>query len=450
MIRRLIKRIPKVRSILDERDRLQYLNKSLSADVITLQSTARGLEERKKSLEERVDYLTSPLSSEDYRIVSNPAYSISSEDLNANRKSLGRLGVDPKSALWFIPVFNHISYGGIYTILRTVESMASRGLEVTVVLYSGGDESASSYEDVIFDEFPSLESANFKVITFNTYKDDITLLPAADISFCTLWSSAYLLLKYNQTKEKYYFIQDYEPMFYAAGSAYALVESTYRFGFKGIVNTPGLEASIRDQYGMETASFLPTVDSKYYYIDDATKAVDDKVRIFFYARPTKPRNAFALGREVILKLKDKYGDRVEIITAGSEWDEDKYELGGKVTNLGLLDGLSAVGDLYRSCDISFSFMLSKHPSYQPFELMASGVAYVTNTNEHNVWFLKDNINALVTEPSPSLVYESVCRLVDDPNLRQRIAKGGLESLPATTWKEVSEDIWSKILALAKK
>ncbi len=57
-------------------------------------------------------------------------------------------------------------------------------------------------------------------------------LPASDVAICTFWVSAYFLLKFNKTKRKYYFIQDYEPLFYPGGATFALAESTYRFGFR--------------------------------------------------------------------------------------------------------------------------------------------------------------------------------------------------------------------------
>lgn len=139
----------------------------------------------------------------------------------------------------------------------------------------------------------------------------------------------------------------------------------------------------------------------------------------------------------------KYGDRIEIVTAGSEWKESRYDLKGSITNLGLLKSLQEVGDLYRSCDIGFVYMLSKHPSYQPFEFMATGVATVTNNNEDNLWFLKDGQNCLVAEPSPAAMAEKIGWLIEDQTLRHKIQQGGYDTV-STDWQSQTEIIWNDI------
>jgi hypothetical protein len=102
------------------------------------------------------------------------------------------------------------------------------------------------------------------------------------------------------------------------------------------------------------------VNRQLYYPNTARKS-GKKVRIFLYARPLNPRNAFNLGILTIKQLLDAYGKKIEIITAGAEWDEAEYGLKGKITNLGLLTSLEEVAALYRTCDIGFSFMLTPHP-----------------------------------------------------------------------------------------
>ena len=65
-------------------------------------------------------------------------------------------------------------------------------------------------------------------------------------------------------RAKFYFVQDNEPQFYPAGAASALAEETYRFGFPGIVNTPGL-ADVYRAYGNPAVSFVPAVDLERYH-----------------------------------------------------------------------------------------------------------------------------------------------------------------------------------------
>jgi glycosyltransferase involved in cell wall biosynthesis len=150
-----------------------------------------------------------------------------------------------------------------------------------------------------------------------------------------------------------------------------------------------------------------------------------------------------LGVEIIKELLETHGDKIDIVTAGSEWNESEYDLKDKITNLGLLQSIEKVAELYKSCDIGFVYMLSKHPSYQPFEFMASGMATVTNNNEDNLWLLRDKENCLLSEPSPTAMAEKIVLLIEDKSLRERISLNGLNSL-GYTWPQQLETIWNDI------
>lgn len=378
---------------------------------------------------------------EEYSFVSNPIFQINSKDIEASSEAIiGNLPKEIKTANWFVPNFGHIKFGGIYTIFRFIEKMSVEGVTNRIIIYDKPSFDLGKLEGQIKENFPNLK--NYEFIIFDHANQDVNELPACDIAICSFWVSAYLLLKFNKTKRKYYFIQDYEPLFYAGGSTYALAESTYRFGFRALVNTPGLLAAVNQRHGMEGISFIPAVDQTIYYPNP--KKNNKKLKIFFYARPNNPRNAFNLGVAIIKQLIEKYGDSIEIITAGADWEVSAYGLRGKMTNLGLLESLEEVGELYRQCDIGFVYMLSKHPSYQPFEFMASGMATVTNNNEDNLWLLKNGENCLLAEPSPKAMAEQISRLIDDKKLRSKIISNAKQSV-GNNWTQQTDMIWNDII-----
>lgn len=378
---------------------------------------------------------------EEYGFVSNELFQINSGDLAASKKiTEGPAPEKIRSATWFVPYFNHFAFGGIQTIFRFIEKLSKEGVENRIVIYDNPTVDVDKLKTEIAHYFPDLK--NYKIIIFDEDKEKgLNNLPPSDIAFCTIWVSAYLLLKFNKTKRKYYFIQDYEPFFYVAGSTFALAESTYRFGFRGVVNTPGLLAAINQRHGLEGISFIPAVNQGLYTPDPSKD--NKRVRIFFYARPLNPRNAFCLGITTIKHLLDKYGDKIEVIAAGSEWDEAEYGLKGRITNLGLIKSLEEVATLYRSCDIGFAYMMNKHPSYQMLEYAASGVATVMNFNEDHLWLYKDGENCLLSEPSPAAMAEKISLLIDDKKLRAKLVKGALNSL-GYTWEQQTEMIWNDI------
>jgi glycosyltransferase involved in cell wall biosynthesis len=163
--------------------------------------------------------------------------------------------------------------------------------------------------------------------------------------------------------------------------------------------------------------------------------------VFFYARPSTPRNAFGLGLTALAGLKRAHGERVEIVCAGEDWNPGQYGVAHVLRNLGVLRSLDEVAALYRSCDIGLVFMGTKHPSYQPFEFMASGMATVSNTNPATTWLLRDGENCLLSPPLPTPVAERLGRLVADAQLRSRIQAAGLEEVRAYRWEDQIERVW---------
>lgn len=380
---------------------------------------------------------------EEFGYVNNPVFQITTKDIADSRKATDRARPEKiRTANWFIPYFEHAAYGGAYTMLRFVNYFAEKGVENRVIIYDRPATDKAHFHDMMVKTFPQLADA--RLFMLNGEAARIAELPESDIAFCTSWQSAYFLLKFNKTRRKYYFAMDYEPLFYPAGAIYALAESTYRFPFRGLINTPGLLMALNKRHGLEGISYVPAVDRHIYHANTEEAVTRHKpIRIFFYTRPNNLRNAFTLMVLIMKQLLREHGKEIEIVTAGADWNEAQYGLKGKITNMGLLHSLEAVADLYRTCDIGIIYMLSKHPSYQPFEYMACGMATVTNNNEDNLWLFQHEKNCLVAEPSPTAMAEQITRLVKDEDLRQKIVKNGFK-LIENEWDWQTETIWNDI------
>ena len=366
----------------------------------------------------------------EYESVMN--YDVSQAELEENHELMSKFLDNPRlelnNAIWFVPFFDHVYRGGIYTIFRTAQYFSIKeGTNNIFCLYGKEKKDLKDYETELSEAFPQL---NFQLINKNyVHEKD---LPYSDAAFCTLWNSAYSLVKYNNCKAKFYFNQDYEPLFYSAGSLFGLAEQTYRFGFIGVTNTQGVAEAYK-RYGNKLVKyFTPSVDSNVFYPDYARKK--DKFRIVFYGRPINPRNGFYLGIEALKKVKEHFKDEVEIFSVGSEFNSSEYDLEGVLENLGLLPTIEDVAELYRSCDLGLVFMFTPHPSYQPLEYMASGCVTVTNINENNIWLLKDQENAILTEPTVSCIADNIINLLENKNLREKIITNGLKTTQFTNWE----------------
>jgi GT2 family glycosyltransferase len=368
-------------------------------------------------------------------------YDVSPLELEKNLELMTKFKRDPKlelnQVLWFVPFFDHVYRGGIYTIFRTAQHFSIKEGTKNIFVLNGSkqrelDEITAELEVA----FPKL---NFSLIILEDYGNESDL-PYSDAAFCTLWTTAYNLVKYNKCKAKFYFNQDFEPIFYPAGSVYGLIEQSYRFGFIGIANTLGVAESYK-KYNKCVTHFTPTVDKNIFY-PDHQKHLKDKIRVVFYGRPNNPRNGFRLGIEALKLVKSHFGDNIEIVSVGSEYNTSEYGLEGVVKNLGLLPTIEDVAKLYRSCDVGLVFMFTPHPSYQPLEYMASGCATVTNINEGNTWILRDKENVLLTEPTVTCVADNIINLLENENLRSKIINNGLETVSnLNSWETELDNLY---------
>ena len=141
-------------------------------------------------------------------------------------------------------------------------------------------------------------------------------------------------------------------------------------------------------------------------------------------------------------VKNTLGDVVEIVSVGSDFSESEYGVEGILINRGVLHSLKDVAALYRSSDVGLVFMYTTHPSYQPFEFMASGCATVSNINRHTQWFLRDGENAGLADSTATCVAERILDVLRDQELRRRIVEGGLKTVAGLEWDAALDRISS--------
>jgi O-antigen biosynthesis protein len=222
-------------------------------------------------------------------------------------------------------------------------------------------------------------------------------------------------------------VQDFEPLFYPAGTTSSLCQATYRFGFLGICNTVALEETYR-ALGGEAISFTPAVDPTVFHRRQRPNDADSRPpRVFAYMRPSHLRNGFELVAQALTIVKKTLGDGVEIFAAGADWQPAAFGLDGIVTNLGLLN-YRTTGALYRQMDVAAVVMMTSHPSYLPFELMACGVAVITNHNEKTRWLLEDGVNCFLSETTSTALGERLLGALNDAPARLSVARAGTEMI----------------------
>ena len=299
------------------------------------------------------------------------------------------------SCNWYFQEVGAVTVGGLMTAFRIAEQLrVAKGMHQRFLVCGPCDLVALSRK--VLDAFPNLRGSEFVALDSAA---KIAAIPPADIGVATLWTTAYVLARVRNCARKMYLIQDYEPLFYPAGSTSAQAELTYRLGLEAICNTEPLKVLYQDRYGGLATAFTPQIDREVFH-PGPTERRWPRARVFFYARPENPRNAFELSAVALKRLKHRMGSSVEILCAGAEFDPSAYGLEGVVEPLGWLP-YRETGDLYRTCHVGLSSMLTPHPSYLPLELMACGALVVSLRNAANSWLLEDRVTCLTAEATSS-------------------------------------------------
>jgi cellulose synthase/poly-beta-1,6-N-acetylglucosamine synthase-like glycosyltransferase/glycosyltransferase involved in cell wall biosynthesis len=332
------------------------------------------------------------------------------------------------SVCWVVPTFDVPFYGGIHTILRTAEFMRTehdvRQL-FSVIGMTRGRGTPDAMRATMARAFPGLAAAA-RIEVLGDVEQNLTCGPV-DAMISTLWPTAFPALRAKQVRRKFYFLQDWEPLLYPAGSISAMVEAAYRFGFHAICNTPTLAESYR-ALGGTAEHFMPSVDPKVFRPRRQSHPErSGPFRLFCYTRPATPRNGFETLAVALRELKRRHGEGIDVVTAGADWQPQTYGLEGVVRHLGVLP-YEDTGALYRACDAGLVAMATQHPSYLPFEFMASGTAVITNRNAHTAWLLRDGENAALCELAHSDIVRAVEVVMYDMIFRNRIVQGGYETI----------------------
>jgi len=308
--------------------------------------------------------------------------------------------------------------GGHQNIFRFIRVMEEAGHEVRVYLHSTVDPTTAA------EARARIESSS----SYARVRASIELYPAAgipddvDALFATGWETAYRSYRDPSRARRFYFVQDFEPLFAPAGSEAALAENTYRFGFIGITAGGWLARKLHDEYGMRTSAFDFGAGTDYSITEHGRRSA-----VFFYARPETPRRGYEIG-EMALDLFARERPGSPIILAGQ--DLRGRDIPFPHENPGNLQ-VGQLNALYNRCAaglvLSFTNM-----SLLPLELLSAGVIPVVNDGPNNR-LVSDNPFIDYTEPSPRALADRLISAVDRADQEQYAARAAA-SVAGSTWE----------------
>ena len=316
-----------------------------------------------------------------------------------------------------------VNSGGHQNIFRFIKFLEGAGHDVRIYLYSVTDPLTPAQ---VVERITTSSSYPRVRATVEQYPVE-GLGDAVDAVFATSWETAYRSYRDMSRARRFYFVQDFEPLFYPTSSESVLAENTYRFGFFGITAGNWLTVKLHRDFGMRTAAYDFGSDGNNYNFVNAAARRD----VFFYARPETARRGFELG-VMALDLFAQARPEYQIVMAGQNLKRldvpFPFEGAGNVQ-------VAQLNELYNRCAAGLVLSLS-NMSLLPLELLSAGVIPVVNDGENNR-LVSDNPFIEYTPPIPRALADRLISIVDRTDLPQHALLAS-QSVEQSSWERSGE------------
>lgn len=284
--------------------------------------------------------------------------------------------------------------GGHTTIARFVNYLQSQGHRVRFYLYHNNsiDQTVTEAQIILKKSY----GVNAEVRLMKDFSDE-------DVIFATSWDTAYPVFNIDDpTVHKFYFVQDFEPIFFGLGSRYKLAEATYNFGFYGITAGKWLPSKLKD-YGMDSDFFDFGADLEIYRPKSGVK----KKQIAFYARANTERRGFEMGVMALKLFKDKHPE-YEIVFFGQ--DMSQYDIPFEFVDRGILTK-DELAKIYHESVACLVLSLT-NVSLLPIELLVAGCVPVMNDGDNNTMVLGENDDIAYAPAYPVALADQLSKAVE--------------------------------------
>ncbi|WP_354025692.1 glycosyltransferase family 4 protein [Conyzicola nivalis] len=301
--------------------------------------------------------------------------------------------------------------GGIRTVFEQTNGLLERGFDVEVW----------SLEDQ-----PTWVDLNVRVKKFNSYADlQVALRNEEAIKVATWWETAQVvwLASVNSGVPMYY-VQEFETWFYPDDpSGKAAVAASYRKEFTQITIATYQQGEL-EEIGSEALLIPSAYDKDKFHLVDGVERDDNTViavgRSFF-------QKNFAMTEKAWKSMGD---DRPRLSLFGSEpdiVDDERVDYTVRPSD-------AELNVLYNRATMFVQTSLHEGFGLPIIEAMAAGCPVITTDSHGNRGFCIDGVNCLMVEVGDSDgLAAAMRRLLDEPDLRERLRVAGLETAARHTW-----------------
>jgi glycosyltransferase involved in cell wall biosynthesis len=265
----------------------------------------------------------------------------------------------------------------------------------------------------------------------------------ADATIATNWPTAFTVARHPGSPFKFYFIQDFEPEFYAADDPlYRRAEETYALPLQHVTIGGSLARRIGALTGKPCRSIDFAIDSEEFAVATPPAARPGPPRILFFARPGLPRRGYELGIAALRRVLARRPD-VRLASFGAT-DDEMGAHGLPIENLGVLSH-AALARAMNASHVLLGFSLSANISWVPLQGMACGCAVVDADVPGVREMIEDGRVCVLAAPQPEAVASKLLSLLDDDARRVRIAEAAAAAMAGRSFATSARQFESILL-----
>ncbi|WP_455918369.1 glycosyltransferase family 4 protein [Ensifer canadensis] len=331
--------------------------------------------------------------------------------------------MDPKRLriTWVIPDFVP-GAGGHMTIFRIASYLEQFGHSVEFLVQNPEvNKTEAELREMINTHFQPFAG---NVRLFRGFTPDAT----GDALIATDRFTCYPVNAMGRFTRKFYFVQDFEPAFYPAGTEALLTEETYNFDFDCLCAGDWLHKKMSEDFGRWSMSWPLAPDTTIYSLASGP-ITRQPARIALYARYVTPRRAVELAF-MALEILHRRGVHFEVDFFG--WKLGELKVPFAYRDRGILTG-GELAELYREATIGVVFSATNH-SLVNKEMMACGLPVIDLDLDTVRSIFPQDVMAFA-KPTPEGIADSMEQLLSNPQECERLRKCALSYVQDFDWEK---------------
>lgn len=334
--------------------------------------------------------------------------------------------------------------GGFKVVYEYANQFAARGHEVTIVHPRGvkfGPQAQLNWYEKLRDFKAGLMVGNATPV-INWQKIDprvklifvpdshVSHIPDGDAIFATAWNTVPSVLHYPDSKgEKFYLIQHYETFMGPKED----VDNTWRAPLHKVVISKWL-LSVAKELGVEDVAYIPNaIDHEQYRI---VKPVDNRPKQVAMLFSNVPFKGSPDGIAALEIAKRRHPDLSAVFFGtgrAAKWIPKWIQYHRNPAQ----DFI--VQEIYNASQVFVSPSLSEGFALPPAEAACCGCAVVATNSGGIADFIDHEDTGLLSQPKdPETLGQNLCRVLEDPQLRIKLAEAAGRRLSAFTWQRSAD------------